>query len=854
MNPAIQRIKNRKMLRAHRALGLSALLVASSATVGSLHAQTNWNSAAVTTADRYTVGTSTSLLWSDTASWFDGTVANGAGLSVSLEPRHLTGNMTVTVDGTYTVGTLTSRTSNADLRFTGSGMLIFDNGTSGGSYWNATSRVTRLTNLRTDLFVNFQMNNALDIRMGVSRAEETTVGRIGNIISGDGKLTLSLAQNDPATNRLIKIGNGASANTYAGGTEIRHVVNTTYGTGHAVGVNSLLVNAVNTGAFGTGDVTLNSQGLNTTAVTTLTSGSGGLQLVLSANNSMGATAVLTQSGNGAGTVFLGSTSQTIGGLDSTTTNKRIQTNTGALIINLAADLSYAGRLVGTGSLTIGGTHTQTFTGQNSRSGVTTLTGGALSVEVIGDGGTTTGNLSGAAADAANLVFNGGTLKYTGAAASTDRNFTINAGKTAGFDVTEELTLGGGAAASTGGLAKLGIGKLILAGSNLYTGTTDVREGILQLVGTVSSSSALNLGSATGNSSGKFILGSLAGAVNQTFSGLTTTGAGVANAIVGGNSAMSTLTFDLSSDYSFNGVIGGAGTNENNLALVKSGAGTLTLNGANTYTGDTSITAGVLKLGANGSLASRVSVSGTGKLDVSDVEGGYAMANNESFNIGAGSSSAGNFNVGNNSQLKINGDLTGDVEVGAGGTLSGSGTIEGAVSIADGGVLAPGNSPGILTVTDLNLASGSVFEFDLVLGLSQGDQLAQTLRGTAYDGVNVTGDFTGTGAIFRIVLGEGESFADSFWNSSRTWSGIFADGSGNPLDIASIFTGGFEYYTTLEGVAVVTTGPSAIVGNFSFSGSDLLYTISGGGDPIPEPSSALFGLLIGAGLLRRRRVA
>jgi uncharacterized protein (TIGR03382 family) len=154
---------------------------------------------------------------------------------------------------------------------------------------------------------------------------------------------------------------------------------------------------------------------------------------------------------------------------------------------------------------------------------------------------------------------------------------------------------------------------------------------------------------------------------------------------------------------------------------------------------------------------------------------------------------------------------------------------------------------------LDLSSGSIFQFDLELSLSNAG-LAQTGRGTAYDGMNVTGDFTGSGAIFRIVLAAGESFSDSFWTASRTWSGIFADGSGNPLNIASIFSGGFQYYTTVDGIATSTTAPDALVGNFSISGSTLSYTISGGGDPIPEPSSALFGLLIGAGLLRRRRAA
>ncbi len=421
------------MFRAQNALGLSVLMVASAATVGSLHAQTAWNSAAVTTADRFTTGTATATTWSDTAAWDSGTVADGAGLSVTLEPRHLTGVMTVTVDGTYTVGNLTSRTSNNNLLFTGAGKLIFDNNGS-ASVWNAHSRVTRFTNLRTDLFVDFQLNNALDIRFGTARSNETGVGRIGGVISGVGKLTLSLAQNDADVTRFHKIGNGATANTYSGGTEIRHVVNTAYGTGHGVGAATLLVNAVSTGAFGTGDVNLNSAGLNATAVTALTAATGGLQVQFSQNDVMGSTAVLSQTGNGAGTVFLQSTSQTIGGLVSTGTateqdRKRVTSVAGTLNITtaLAASNSYGGRIVGGTTVNIDGSGTQELTSTNSYSGATTISGGTLLVNgsLTASAVTVNGGILGG-----NATFGSDVLVNTGG--------TISAGNSIG-----SMTLSGG---------------------------------------------------------------------------------------------------------------------------------------------------------------------------------------------------------------------------------------------------------------------------------------------------------------------------------------------------------------------------------------------------------------------------
>ncbi len=58
-----------------------------------------------------------------------------------------------------------------------------------------------------------------------------------------------------------------------------------------------------------------------------------------------------------------------------------------------------------------------------------------------------------------------------------------------------------------------------------------------------------------------------------------------------------LRIHQSEDTAFTGVLGGPENNDNDFALIKSGPATLNLNGANTYSGDTIIEAGVLALGA-----------------------------------------------------------------------------------------------------------------------------------------------------------------------------------------------------------------------------------------------------------------
>ena len=142
------------------------------------------------------------------------------------------------------------------------------------------------------------------------------------------------------------------------------------------------------------------------------------------------------------------------------------------------------------SLTKAGTGTWTLSGTNTYTGETTLSNGTLSVAAIGDGGVA-GNLGQAAATATNIVFDGGTLQYTGNTATSDRAFTINAGKTATIEVStsgQSLSLvGATGTATTGALTKTGAGTLTLTGTNTYTGTTTVTDGTLKVSGSIGTS-------------------------------------------------------------------------------------------------------------------------------------------------------------------------------------------------------------------------------------------------------------------------------------------------------------------------------------------------------------------------------
>jgi len=254
-----------------------------------------------------------------------------------------------------------------------------------------------------------------------------------------------------------------------------------------------------------------------------------------------------------------------------------------------------------------GANTLTLLNNNTYTGVTTISAGNISVATIGNGGVA-GNLGKATNAAGNLVFNGGTLQYTGATASTDRNFTINTGKTATIDVTtNNLTMSGASTTTTGALTKTGAGTLILSGANAYTGATTVSAGTLK-AGVVTQ--AFGVGSAvTVGAAGTLDLCGF----NETIGSL----AGAAGGIVTNTGAAGTLTAGDANATTFSGVIkDGTGTT----SLTKQGTGTLTLSGANIYSGGTTISSGVL------------SIAGKGSLPGWDTSGSYSVASGSALAV------------------------------------------------------------------------------------------------------------------------------------------------------------------------------------------------------------------------------
>jgi autotransporter-associated beta strand protein len=255
----------------------------------------------------------------------------------------------------------------------------------------------------------------------------------------------------------------------------------------------------------------------------------------------------------------------------------------------------------------------------------------------------------------------------------------------------------------------------------------------------------------------------------------------------------------------------------------------------TNNGGTNIFSNTISLNGGGGVLEN---NGTGTVEVTGaVTGSGALTKDGSGDLTlSGSNTYTGNTVINTGKLVVNGSIAASAltVVRDGASIGGSGSV-GAMTLSSGGQLAPGNSPGLLTSGDLTLDPGSIFSWEI-------DPTATQTRGTGYDAMNVTGTLSGSGAIFRIVV---DDYSDSFWGVDHSWTDIFTDGS-EAISWTGFFEGGFQYYDS-NGNPVASPSPST--GTFSFSGpSTFRYSAVA----VPEPTSALIGLLIASGLLHRRR--
>ena len=317
-------------------------------------------------------------------------------------------------------------------------------------------------------------------------------------------------------------------------------------------------------------------------------------------------------------------------------------------------------ITGSTGITKTGTGEVTLSGANTYSGQTSINGGTLSIDSsasLGDGSATN-----------TIAIAGGTLQSNGPIVVLTANQTVALGIGGGtVDVTSTnlLTIAGVVSGGTG-LTKTGAGTLLLSGANTFSGGTTIPTGI------VKAGSGTALGSGPVSLSGQLDLNGQAlaiGALSGSSTGVITSG-------IAGPASINTTIPSGPSVYS--GVIqDGSGI----VSLAKSGAGTLVLNNTNTFSGGTTINAGILQLGdgtTNGTVgtgaitnnAALVINNASAQTITSDISGsGGLIMNGAAALTLSGTNSYSGSTVVNSSSLTMNSLGSGPVSVAGVATLN-----------------------------------------------------------------------------------------------------------------------------------------------------------------------------------------
>ena len=559
----------------------------------------------------------------------------------------------------------------------GGGTLVF--GLTG-----STLAATRTVTLLADSFGVIDTNTFPEAIAGVVTGSgglikvntgRLTLNNTGNNYSGpttilQGDLTTNTG---PQGNIFIsgQIDNGTPASATPSNVTFTQAASGTY-TGNITGVGSLTINVVVPGQTITlGDPTNANVGVN---------------------NYGGGTTIASVS-----TTLRGTTSSLVGGIVmSDATDSVIYEQ----IFNGEARTVVSGGgpvlKLGTGAVTLinNATYTGTTTvsagafiaGIDSLNATTGAFGNAASAVILGDALTTTNNSSpgvftggavtiGRAITVANQATTGvyriggaaDALSTISGAISLNQAVTISQVATT---LTNSLNITGGISAASAGAKTVtfsGPGPINVATTAIANGAGTVAVSVT--AGTNAFNVANTYGGATAVSGGTLLAGvagalptttdlsltggtvdlnnaALASSSSQTVNSLAGTGGTITNTDA---TTARTLTDNQASTTAYSGLLAG------NLALTKSGAGTLALSAVNTYTGGTAITGGILNVNANaalGALAGGVAISNDGTLQaastitsnrtftLSTLAGGNIDTNGQTVTLDTGSTVTG----------------------------------------------------------------------------------------------------------------------------------------------------------------------------------------------------------------------
>ncbi|MBN9220729.1 MAG: autotransporter outer membrane beta-barrel domain-containing protein [Mesorhizobium sp.] len=358
----------------------------------------------------------------------------------------------------------------------------------------------------------------------------------------------------------------------------------------------------------------------------------------------------------------------------------------------------------------------------------------------------------------------------------------------------------GAGSGTLALVKRGSSTLTLSGSNTYTGGTRIEAGTLELKGNGT------LGAPTG----KLDIASGATLVFDT-TALTVGSLSGAGTITRSDFNPGVLTVDQSTNTTFSGAISDYFDEINGVTtmtgLTKSGSGTLTLSGSNTYIGTTNVTGGTLLV--DGSLG--------------NVMWGPIVLGTSSVAVASGGSLGGA------------GSIAGDVSVASGGTLlgrAGQTLSMGSLALDSGSIVevtlgAPGNARLFNVAGDLTLAGTldvsdaggfgdglyRLFDYGGVL-TDNGMAVGSTPTGYAVGDLTVQ-----TSVANQVNLLVGAAGAYSFWNGAQTTANNVVNGGTGTWSAAG------TNWTNASGSVSGVYDPAAMM---IFQGTPGTVTVSAGG--------------------------
>jgi fibronectin-binding autotransporter adhesin len=784
----------------------------------------------------------------DTNSAFSGSIRNTSG-ALSLFKTGL-GTLTLGGASTYSGGTVVSAGTLLVTNLTGSGTGSGAVSVSSGGKFGGSGSVTGAVTWDGGASGSFSVT-------AVGGANTTPLTVAGSVTLNGNTITVNVTGAiplDAGIYTLMTYNNAGSSGTFASGGVSYTGVGVSPGTVSSVSTSGgSVVLTVTSVINGTHTVWTNNADGNWSAaanwlsnsvphspgdLATLGFGTAYRTATLDANESVGAVVftnansfaignagqTLTFDNSGAGALIsvAGGTSNRISTAVSLNDNLAVSTfpATALVISNVVSSTSAADTILvnGAGTLALAGNNTY---GPSAGTAGTIVTGTGI-LELDNSGALGAGDLD---------ILNTSTVR-AGAALNTANNIVITNGVTGTFDNAANNVTLSGTISGAGALAKNGAGALTLSGANSYNGDTSISAGTVKL----GNATAIPGGTGNGNvNMGTNTTLDLNG-FSPVLNGLNSSVASSSVDNVGAGAA----TLTLGESGSFATFMGSIKQTGGTIALVKDGAGNETLGGTNSYTGGTTINAGILRVGnGNTNTAGSLIAVGLGSgavLDNATLE--FNLAGTNIFTNAI--SGSGTLNLANtNLNLFLTGANTfsGNVTVSSGGLW-----VTNPASLGTGPktvvVVGGGNS----LLTQLHLAGNVTvdpsisYQLSYLNGVLLNESGNNTLQG------NIVMSFGGGNAYVNVKSGfltlSGNVSSDGNANGRTLQLG----GAGNGLFSGVMFDTNSQVANLQKSDAGTwsVTGASTTIGTVTAGGGTLIFNGSWVGPAVVNSGATLTG--------------